>query len=244
MKYIYIAAIILYSSMPLMSQCIDDGHSPFENQGWLSCQTSIGPIPERGDVHWVQYDLGEVYVLDSMYIWNHNVWGETGMGVRSILIDYSTNGNDWVTVGPYEIPRALGSWKYTGTHGPALGNTEARYVLISVLSTWDEDVSCAGFGEIRFQLGESVDVNDPELVTPDWTVYPNPAIEQITIRLPEDVKVQQLSIYNAVGQRVSQLLLPAQSTLQVPISHMKDGLYYVRYLSDGSAQTQSFVKIN
>ncbi len=82
MKYILAIIVAITFSIGVSAQCIDDTHSPFQNQGWMSCNTSIGPIPERGDVHWIQYDLGEVYVLDSLYIWNHNVWGETEMGLK------------------------------------------------------------------------------------------------------------------------------------------------------------------
>ena len=244
MKYLYILIFFFSCSyISLRAQCIDNGHSPFDDQGWLSCDTSIGPVPERGDVHWIMYDLGEEYVIDSMYYWNHNVWGETGMGVKQILIDYSTDKIDWTTIGPYTIDRAPGSWKYTGVLGPSFPSIEAQYLLVSVVSTWDETVTCAGIGEIKFILGEPTvetqDISDDI----DWSISPNPSKELITIELPTDTHIYDLSIYNAVGQAISTPLIPTNHQLSVPISHLEEGLYYVSYQSDKGTSTRSFVKV-
>jgi len=196
MKYINTLFFTIVFTFCLSAQCIDDTHSPFQDQGWMSCNTSVGPIPERGDVHWLRYDLGDVYILDSLYIWNHNVWGETGMGVKSIMIDYSIDEQNWISAGPFNIEKAPGSWKYQGTMGPSLNNAQAQYVVISVLSTHSEDTACAGVGEFLFYLGESVDVEDQEIVDLDWNIVPNPATDNITISLSSpDLKLMRLSLY-------------------------------------------------
>lgn len=244
MKHIYIFLLVTFFSYSLSAQCIDDGHSQFENQGWFSCQTSIGPIPERGNVHWLMYDFGEAYVIDSLYLWNHNVWGETGMGVKQILIDYSTDLQNWTTAGPYTMEIATGSWKYSGSHGPALGNVLARYVLISVVSTWSDNAACAGIGEIRFSIGESVDVVEASLTSPLWSISPNPAFDKILVDLPKDIEIRDLSLYNAVGIKIADLILPVGFQLLFPIDNLNAGLYFISYQTSHSIQSKSFVKLD
>ncbi len=245
MKHIYtltfIFLMILTSSNSADAQCFDDGHSPFQGQGWLSCNTSIGPIPERGDAHWILYDFGHIYTLDSLYFWNHNVWGETGMGVKSILIDYSIDKENWNTVGPINIEKAPGSWKYTGTQGPSLGNVNARYALITVIDTWDDDTACAGLGEIKIGVNNSVNVTEIDAAQ-EWTISPNPAIDKITVQLPEVDEIRDLSVYNAVGQLVQRLNVPNGNELVVPLNEMKEGIYFISIATDKEVLTKSFVK--
>ncbi|MEM9544394.1 MAG: T9SS type A sorting domain-containing protein [Bacteroidota bacterium] len=245
MKHIYtltfIFLMVLTASNNADAQCFDDGHSPFQNQGWLSCNTSVGPIPERGDAHWLLYDFGHVYTLDSIYFWNHNVWGETGMGVKSILIDYSTDKQNWNTVGPINVEKAPGSWKYTGTQGPGLGNVNAQYVLITVVSTWDDATACAGLGEIKFSVNNTVNVTETEIAQ-EWSISPNPAIDRITIQLPEVDEIQDLSVYNSVGQLVQRLVIPNGPQFTIPVNEMEEGIYFVSISTKNEVFTKSFVK--
>jgi len=224
------------------AQCFDDGHSPFQDQGWLSCNTSIGPIPERGNTHWLLYDFGHVYAIDSLYFWNHNVWGETGLGVKDILIDYSTDQENWTTIGPITVEKAPGSWKYTGSQGPALDNIQAQYVLVTVVSTWRESAACAGLAEIRFGLGQTVNTEELETAV-EWTIAPNPALEQITIQLPESVDIQKATILNAVGQEIKEIPIANRTEVSVNLDGIREGVYFVTLSSETQVWTKSFVKI-
>jgi len=238
---INIVALILLFAGALSSQCFDDGHSAFKNQGWLSCSTSIGPIPERGDRHWVMYDFGEVYAIDSIQYWNHNAWGETGMGAKEILIDYSKDQNDWTTVGPISLDKAPGSWKYTGTKGPSLLHANMRYVLVTVISTWDESASCAGIAEFKFNIGENVDTEDLA-IDGDWSLGPNPASESLNIMMPDYSDVQGVSIYNSVGQLVRSVNLPRANQTIISVSDLLSGIYFVTVYREDGVSTRSFVK--
>ncbi len=245
MKYILNIGLILVltvvTSNDAGAQCFDNGHSPFQEQGWLSCNTSIGPIPERGDAHWILYDFGYEYTLDSVYFWNHNVWGETGMGVKSILIDYSTDKENWTTIGPISIEKAPGSWKYTGTQGPSLGNVDARYVLITVISTWRESSSCAGLAEVRFGVNNSVDVTEVDSSL-DWAISPNPAIDRITVQLPVVDEIRSMSVYNAIGQLIQKLSVPNNNEITVSLNEMEEGIYFISIATDKEILTKPFVK--
>ncbi len=237
------AVFLLFYTATSIAQCFDDGHSPFQNQGWLSCKTSVGPIQERGNTHWLLYDLGEKYTVDALYFWNHNVWGETGMGVKQILIDYSNDKINWKTAGPFNIAKAPGSWKYTGVEGPDLNHAVGQYFLITVINTWDNSTACAGLGEIKFILGESVDTEDEINSIREFTISPNPASNNIELTLPDFQSVSSLAIYNTIGQKVINLDLPLSSKIYVPISQLESGLYHVSIKSNVGMQSKSFIKI-
>jgi len=210
----------------------------------MSCNTSIGPIPERGNVHWIQYNLGDIYVLDSLYIWNHNVWGETDMGVKSIMVDYSIDEQNWTSAGPFTIEKATGSWKYQGTVGPSLNNAVAQYVVISVLSTHSDNTSCAGVGEFLFTLGESVDIEEQEISALECNISPNPTTENITISIPEEIDLLSLSLYNSVGIKLQDIPLPAGNQITLPVNNLQNGLYYINFQTQKENRSKSFVKVD
>ena len=233
--------IILSGANTISAQCFDGGHSTFKNQGWLSCSTSVGPIPERGDQHWILYDLGEAYPIDTIQYWNHNVWGETGLGAKTILIDYSTDQINWTTVGPISLDKAPGSWKYTGSKGASLQNANMQYVLVTVISTWDQSASCAGVAEFKFNIGEFVDTEDIVLDS-DWTLGPNPASDRINVYIPQYSGVKAITVHNSVGQKIMNLPNPVGAQMIVPISNLLDGLYFMSVYSESGVSSQSFVK--
>ena len=236
-------AILFLVSNIAISQCFDDGHSPFSNQGWLSCEQSVGPIPERGIAHWILYDLGEPYTVDSLYIWNHNVWGETGMGVKKILIDYSLDKNSWTTIGPYVLKQAPGSWKYTGDKGPSLNHAFGRFFLITVLSSWDENATCAGLGEIKFILGESVGTDDESLVDDEGWISPNPATDIINLHLGNRHDVLNVDIIDAVGHTVISIPHPTGIEVAIPIVDLNPGMYIARVQESTGSDSYTFIKM-
>ncbi len=240
-KTIILTFSFLLGNIALSAQCFDDGHSTFKNQGWLSCSTSVGPIPERGDQHWVLYDLGEAYPIDTIQYWNHNVWGETGQGAKEILIDYSTDQINWTTVGPITLDKAPGSWKYTGAKGTSLHNANMQYVLITVISTWDDLAACAGIAEFKFNIGEFVDTEEIPIES-DWTLGPNPAADRVNVYIPEYGDVKAITIHNSMGQKIMDIPNPVGEQIIVPIPDLMAGIYFISLHSESGMSSRSFVK--
>lgn len=230
-------------TMNLTAQCFDNGHSPYQNQGWLSCTKSLSPIEGRAASHWIMYDFGENYFIDSMYLWNHNVWGETGMGVKQILIDYSTDQSNWKSAGPFTIEKAPGSWKYIGTEGPWLENAYGRYFLITVINTWDDASSCAGFGEVKFTVGIGTDTQD-EYLESQLVLSPNPVADMLRIDLPDDAKIENISIYNAVGQKIKTFSIPVENEILFSVQNLQAGMYYVTIDGQTGKESRPFVKVD
>lgn len=133
------------------AQCTDDTHSTNAKDAWESCQTANNPNPARTNGHWILYDLGYEYQLGVTHFWNYNVAGETEKGLKEVIIDYSTDGNNWTTATQFELAEASGNSNYTGVTGPDLGGVTARYILLFAQSTWDEG-SCAGLAEFKVEV--------------------------------------------------------------------------------------------
>ena len=235
--------LVLTIHNQLTGQCIEESHSPFKDQGWQSCKKASSPNPERGENHWIMYDLGETSEIIDLRIWNHNEWGETCMGAKSIMIDYSDDKEQWKSVGPIDVIEAPGSWKYVAPPALDLDNVSAQFVLITILETWDRNSNCAGISEIKMNLGNITSTND-ELAELDIKVYPNPAIDHINVQLPDELDEQLLTITNSIGQTLSEIRPNARSDYKIGIANLKDGLYNLNIKSRSANVTKSFVKMS
>lgn len=241
----YLSSILFSFSIiiNINSQCLTDTHSSFKNQGWLSCNTSDSPNSARGNSHWLMYDLGHLYVIDSLTIWNHNVWGETGSGAKQISIDVSNDKTNWSNIGTYSVNKAPGSWKYQTDNVIQLNNTVGQYFLITVLDAWDNNSSCRGIAEVRFGVGMSTSTDD---VVEDskWSIFPNPTMDNLTIDLHERNNIQNIIIINALGQTIKSIANPRVGTNTVSVIDLEDGMYYVRLSSEDGIENKGFVKVS
>jgi hypothetical protein len=245
MEKLYISILVFIfislNATILNSQCIDETHSPFAADAWLSCNTSSGPIPQRGENHWIMYDFGQTYTLDSLYIWNYNVWGQTGSGMKQILIDYSTDQSNWNTIGPVMLEEAPGSWKYNTPSSINIGNVQARYFMITAIQTFDPDASCAGLGEIKITLGSSTDVEEIASKE-DVALYPNPVEDILYLSFSDNIDIRNIMIYNTTGQLVKNTSNIYGSNTEITATDLDAGIYYLMIQSDKGQISRKFVK--
>jgi len=239
-----ILAIILIFLFPALTfaQCIKDSHSSFEGQGWVSCTKTLSDIPERGETHWLKYDFGHEYGITSMDLWNHNTWGQTQAGVKTIMIDYSLDENTWSSVGPISIDRAPGSWKYTGMQDIDLGKIRCRYMIITVVENWDESVNCTGIAEVRFDVDLSINTEEEIEEFANALLYPNPSSNMITVEYERLHKATAISVINTVGQIVLEVPVTNTNKIAVPLTDLDNGLYYLSLTTDTETITKTFVK--
>ncbi len=243
MKKLLIIFFIL-SAFDLSAQCVEDSHHAFENSGWFSCQKTISDNPERGISHWVMYDLASIYGLVNMEIWNHNVWGETEMGVKKIILDYSIDKENWASTGIIEISKATGSWKYVTGDPIELGGLTARYVLITVLETWSQNEDCAGIAELRFGVEETTTSTTETTLANTIELSPNPASDILSVSFSDYMNNATIQIVNGIGQIVQSMPIEGEKFLDVEIAHLEGGVYHMQVISKESTATKSFIKID
>jgi hypothetical protein len=153
MKRLLVILLVVVFHQGINAQCFPDRHNTSWNDGWLSCQAATNPNANRGQSHWIQYDLGAVYVLGQTHFWNSNIPDSTNRGFQEIAIDYSLDGLSWTSWGSFTLSQANGSGFYEGEQGPSLNGTAARYVLLTGISNYG--ASCYGLSEVRFEVQNS-----------------------------------------------------------------------------------------
>ncbi len=146
--------------VPYEDCAIKDEHSNYTDDSWLSCQPSNSPNPARGLSHWIEYDFGQVYLMDNSQIWNYNVSGATQLGFQTVAIDYSIDGVSWSELGVYDWSQASGTTSYSGFNMPDFSGIGARYVLFTALDNFDGS-GCVGISEINFEVSECPSAGTP-----------------------------------------------------------------------------------
>jgi hypothetical protein len=121
----------------------NDGHSANGADMWLS----MGVTP-----NWIQYEFDKVYTLHELWVWNSNQPVEPfiGFGAKTVKIEYSTDGTTWTTLSSVpEFARAPGAAGYTPGTFVAFGDVMAKYVKLTITSTWG-GMPVTGLSEVRF----------------------------------------------------------------------------------------------
>ncbi len=229
--------IFISATFTLYSQdCYKDTHSVNMHDSWLSCEVKSNPNPEREISHWVMYDLGYDYQLTTTKFWNYNVLGETGRGMKEVVVDISLDGIIWTEQVSFELEEADGDNTYTGEEGPNLGSVKARYVLITGLSTWGNE-DCAGLSEICFDVEKASSIENPSDDNDLIIIYPNPANEVISIN--SDLHLSEIIITNISGFEVYR----SKTKTTIDVSYLAPGLYFISCVSkENEVYISKFIK--
>jgi len=133
----------------LHSQC-EENSSNWE-ESWTSCSTSANPNSLRGNSHWILYEFDAPHYITTSHIWNANRTGESGRGLKDVIIDYSIDGSSWIHLGDFTFSQGTESINYQGIEGPDFGSLYIKKILITVLNTHDGG-ACASLAEILFTI--------------------------------------------------------------------------------------------
>ncbi|MEM1259712.1 MAG: T9SS type A sorting domain-containing protein [Bacteroidota bacterium] len=155
MKQILPHFLFLSTIQWISAQCATPEMTIWQNT-WQSCQTSTNPNANRPSGHWIQYDLGSERVISKVHVWNVNDPTQLENGFRSVTVDYSNDGINWVPLGTYDFPQGTGEPIYSGFEGFDLQGQKTRYILLTANSNWGG--SCYGIAEIKFNL--MLDLNE------------------------------------------------------------------------------------
>jgi hypothetical protein len=246
--------ILLISALVMMQQlsfgqCYPDRHSTNFFDGWVSCEAAPNPNPARPMSHFIMYDFGKVYTLGQMKIWNTNDPAHLDWGMRDVAIDYSSDGENWVTAGEYTFPQASGLSTYEGSAGPHLNDIEARYLVITGINNYGG--TCYGLSEMHVDAEEVIisSVADiTELPCLNFSIYPNPFADQMTMVLEPGCSGDlRISIYDGSGKMLTSQTTNLVNGQQKAIEMGRElpaGAYRL-YLEYGGKMVQrSIVKMN
>lgn len=198
-----------------------------------------------------------------MQFWNGMVGHydlRTAFGDR---VFYSTGPEDFYwTSGGYQETVGIGGITYTpdavkNFSGGVMWETYATDIgLISSMNLWGPWLTYAivdgkEYGQSRIPTSvEDEFARDEFPIDPVFieSIYPNPATDRITIRFRTSAPTKTtLAMYDLLGKMVwsdEQLWRPAGFfTLQVPVTNLASGVYYMRLFSDSGAHVVRPVSI-
>ena len=177
-KLTLILSYILLSNFSY-SQCYPDRHNSTWFDSWISCQISPNPNTARDSTHWIMYDFGSAYKMQSLSIWNINAPEILDYGIKTAIVDYSMDGIDWISYGTINLSQGVGKNEYEGESILDFKGIVAKYLLITAEENYGGN--CTGFAELKLGV-DSVEVveiladNDSVCIIAD--VYPNPVTGQ------------------------------------------------------------------
>jgi hypothetical protein len=137
-------------------------HSTEASDMWLSAGTQP---------NWIQYEFDRVYKVYELQVWNSNQIIEPfiGFGAKDVQVEYSVDGAEWREVPDVPVfAQADGLPTYTANTTIDLGAVEARYVKLTIASSWGVAPQ-TGLGEVRF------------LYVPVQAMAPQPAAEDTAV---------------------------------------------------------------
>lgn len=226
------------------AQCYIDRHSTNWFDGWVSCETSPNPNSAYGNSHWILYDLGYVYSLSDMKIWNVNDPEHLDYGIEDYSIDYSLDGISWTSLGDFTLSQASGYSIYEGVEGPDFESVSAHYVLITPTSNFGGD--CYGLSEVKFNIDYNTIVIENELGY-SAIAFPNPFNESLTIRLLTSFTDQPINyiVYDISGRIIMQETISEVlevNTIHISNNNLQSGVYFIRIKHNNTFKTIKVVK--
>lgn len=247
-KFVLLTIISFALSFHLGAQCFPDRHNTTWYDGWVSCVASDNPKAERGLSHWLMYDFGYVYKMGPMHVWNANDIEYLDWGLRTVVVDYSLDGNTWTELGTFSFEQAPGRNTYEGFDGPDFAGIEAQYVLITAIDNFGGN--CYGLSEIRIGVEGTavVSTEEPEASDACLTVhmFPNPFVTRtqlkITSRCEQDV---YYGIRDALGQVIvpEQKMIGSSVNLEFSDKNMAAGVYFLSVRQGSVLSQHRLVKI-
>jgi len=99
----------------------------------------------------IEFDLGQVYKLHEMRVWNYNVEFELilGFGLKDVTVEYSNDGAEWMSLGNVELTKGTARAGYAANTMIDFQGAAARYVRLTVNSGWGM-MGQYGLSEVRF----------------------------------------------------------------------------------------------
>jgi len=232
--------------------------SPIPLTTTASSEVFIAKYDTLGIAHWAKnagHSSGSAMVVNDVCIGpnnkifitgNYNGSGTFGTGTDAIIIPYV---ND-LFVAKYDAGGTV-EWAQRGggvvdenSYGITTDNYEYAYIaghfnsaaVFDSTSTLDITVSSYGYTDIlvgKVGTGDDGTVGEKEATIDNeqWTIYPNPANEQITIQSKANHNLSAVTLVNCLGQVVFQARNIEHQSLNINVSGFSAGVYLLRIQS-------------
>jgi Secretion system C-terminal sorting domain len=145
--------------------------------------------------------------------------------VEVYQVQRSADGTLFNTIGTVSSRRQPGNSNYIITdHAPLPGRNYYR-------------LKAMGNGLTNYSAARMLNFDN----TQDWVIYPNPATELLNVKLPVSSRSAKLRITDAGGKLVAERNVTGL-LVQINISALASGIYYMELLQPGTREVKSFIK--
>ncbi len=214
------------------------------------------------------FSLSEGNVGNYIQKWNGTEWSDVGGGVMGLngnngqITKLFIYDNKIYAVGVFSY--AGGIWaehiaSWDGTSWCALGGNFDNTVGAGCFykdtlyvggGFWTVDGDSVNYiakwtgGDYIDTCGNTTGIKEVAKNTNELTIYPNPAINSITIEFPTTTKYAVIEIKNTLGETVYSEQLRQQTTKakSIDVSMFATGVYFLQVQSVGSVFSKKFVK--
>lgn len=142
-------------------------------------------------------------------------------------------------------------YRYTGGIN---GSTVEHYKVIGGGHTWPGQLFPIGVTNLDFNASQEIwrffsqyrldvltDVTAPEIIATEWSVFPNPVSDRLTLRSVNGIQARQIRVFDMLG-RLRLLLPDAGEQINIETGAWESGVYFVVIEQEGSATQLLFTK--
>ncbi|SDH25331.1 chondroitinase-B domain-containing protein [Winogradskyella thalassocola] len=202
------------------------------NSVWAADDGSILSGDYKGDGEYIIYDLGSNYDLDLVQFNTTNK--SDAFGIQIWVSTTGTDASDFTMVLPTSGDLLLSAINTTDFNLYEV-DTNARYVKLLGYGRFNsagdsrESVWTA-IGEIEFFGSEVLSVSDNDLEN-TISIYPNPALNNITVKISDNTQIEFAKLYSLDGKLVLNKKIDfLTSEFIINVSQVSEGTYILKLI--------------
>jgi hypothetical protein len=196
-------------------------------------QTWNGSVWENSTLSTYTYDANTNLISEIEQSWNGTAW----VNYYQYTYTYDASNNQATELSQFWWNNVwANSWEQFSSYDA----NNFRKSIVNI--NWDiTGTVVTGSDSTYYYFHTVLGINDLKLQDTGITIYPNPALTQITIGTPTTTAKNQLSIINLNGQEVLTCQITQPKT-QIDISTLPVGVYFIRVANDKTVEVGRFVK--
>jgi len=233
-----------------------------DNNGniWIG---TINGISKFNGTNWATYNSSNSGILNNyifeIEVHNNDIWFGTQIGLikydgsnwinyyqtvnsnipegNIYAIEFDNNNNMWVGSASGGFSKFDGNvWTNFNYSNSPLPSDNVRSIMIDSDNTkWIGTF----WGLVAYnenQLSTSENINKESLI-----VYPNPSSDYIFLKIPNNMNIKSVEIFDSSGNNISSSLIKGKNN-KVDIKHLPTGIYILKIDVNGEYVTRKFIK--
>jgi len=192
-----------------------------DNEGWVVGNSGLIGHTVNSGTTWTSQassNPSDESLFDIFFLTTEIGWA---VGARGTILKTTNGGDTWVVEGAGLTTALLRRIHFTSpTNGYVVGN-----------------------GKTLLKYGELTGTGSSIVETLQFEIFPNPAQNEFKVQCSEfKVEEAEIEIYDLNGRKLLEKHIPAGTeNIEVDVSHLKNGVYFCRLISENKSTTQKLI---